>query len=86
MATCECRNWGLLNRSAASPCRLYVRGQILGYKRSKVNQYEHTSLIRLESVAAKEDTAFYLVRAAWRFRSPRVPAQKTCLLCARENG
>lgn len=27
-----------------------------------MNQYEHTSLIRLENVSAKEDTSFYLVR------------------------
>lgn len=50
-----------LGHFAVHPCRLYVRGQILGYKRSKVNQYEHTSLIRLENVSAKEDTSYYLV-------------------------
>lgn len=52
----------LLHSALAISLRLYVRGQILGYKRSKVNQYEHTSLIRLESVTAKEDAAYYLVR------------------------
>lgn len=40
--------------------RLYVRGLVLGYKRSKVNQYEHTSLIRLEGVTSKADVDFYL--------------------------
>jgi large subunit ribosomal protein L35Ae len=37
-----------------------VRGLILGYKRSKVNQYENTSLIKLEGVTAKEEVEFYL--------------------------
>ena len=37
-----------------------MRGLILGYKRSKVNQYENTSLIKLEGVTAKEEVDFYL--------------------------
>ncbi|ONM21599.1 60S ribosomal protein L35a-2 [Zea mays] len=39
--------------------RLYVRGTILGYKRSKSNQYETTSLIQIEGVNTKEDVAWY---------------------------
>ncbi|GAY52295.1 hypothetical protein CUMW_140750 [Citrus unshiu] len=35
--------------------RLYVRGTILGYKRSKSNQYPNTSLIQIEGVNTKED-------------------------------
>ncbi|KAF3779296.1 60S ribosomal protein L35a-1 [Nymphaea thermarum] len=39
--------------------RLYVRGTVLGYKRSKSNQYENTSLIQVEGVNTKEDVAWY---------------------------
>ncbi|KAL5669316.1 hypothetical protein ACJX0J_021537, partial [Zea mays] len=39
--------------------RLYVRGTVLGYKRSKSNQYETTSLVQIEGVNTKEDVAWY---------------------------
>ncbi|KAL2319869.1 hypothetical protein Fmac_028838 [Flemingia macrophylla] len=39
--------------------RLYVRGSILGYKRSKSNQYPNTSLIQIEGVNSKEEVAYY---------------------------
>ncbi|XP_028216755.1 60S ribosomal protein L35a-1-like [Glycine soja] len=39
--------------------RLYVRGSILGYKRSKSNQYPNTSLIQIENVNTKEEVAWY---------------------------
>ncbi|KAJ0984065.1 hypothetical protein J5N97_002421 [Dioscorea zingiberensis] len=38
--------------------RLYVRGTILGYKRSKSNQQENTSLIQIEGVNTKEEVAW----------------------------
>ncbi|KAA8539644.1 hypothetical protein F0562_026336 [Nyssa sinensis] len=38
--------------------RLYVRGTILGYKRSKSNQYPNTSLIQIEGVNTKEEIAW----------------------------
>ncbi|KAI9122668.1 hypothetical protein K1719_006508 [Acacia pycnantha] len=38
--------------------RLYVRGSILGYKRSKSNQYPNTSLIQIEGVNTKEEVAW----------------------------
>mmetsp|Transcript_2263 Transcript_2263/g.2510 ORF Transcript_2263/g.2510 Transcript_2263/m.2510 type:complete len:110 (-) Transcript_2263:169-498(-) len=44
---------------ADSHVRLYVRGLVLGYKRARTNQYEHTSLIQLENVNSKEDVSFY---------------------------
>ncbi|KAK4834967.1 hypothetical protein QYF36_003264 [Acer negundo] len=40
--------------------RLYVRGTILGYKRSKSNQYPNTSLIQIEGVNTKEEVAWSL--------------------------
>ncbi|KAI5682669.1 hypothetical protein M9H77_03897 [Catharanthus roseus] len=39
--------------------RLYVRGSILGYKRSKSNQYPNTSLVQIEGVNSKEEVAWY---------------------------
>ncbi|GAB2211147.1 hypothetical protein Droror1_Dr00016439 [Drosera rotundifolia] len=39
--------------------RLYVRGSILGYKRSKSNQYPNTSLIQIEGVNTKEEGTWY---------------------------
>ncbi|KAH9752020.1 60S ribosomal protein L35a-3 [Citrus sinensis] len=35
--------------------KLYVRGTILGYKRSKSNQYPNTSLIQIKGVNIKEE-------------------------------
>ncbi|KAL2651666.1 hypothetical protein R1flu_019794 [Riccia fluitans] len=40
--------------------RLYVRGIILGYKRSKSNQYPNTSLIQIEGVNTPEEVNWYL--------------------------
>ncbi|KAG6506196.1 hypothetical protein ZIOFF_031514 [Zingiber officinale] len=40
--------------------RLFVRGRVLGYKRSKSNQYENTSLVQIEGVNTKEEVDWYL--------------------------
>ncbi|KAF3968778.1 hypothetical protein CMV_007364 [Castanea mollissima] len=42
--------------------RLYVRGTILGYKRSKSNQYPNTSLIQIEGVNTKDEVGWWLGR------------------------
>ena len=43
-----------------TPTRLYARGIITGYKRSKANSYATTTLVKIEGVRTKEDTNFYL--------------------------
>merc|ERR1712151_230574 len=53
---------GMVNvkKSGTKESKLYCNGRILGYKRSKVNQYENTSLIKIENVTQRSDTDFYL--------------------------
>ncbi|PFH38097.1 ribosomal protein RPL35A [Besnoitia besnoiti] len=52
------------------PVRLYVRGIVLGYKRSKINQYPSCSLLQLEGVNDRKDTQFYLgKRVAYVYRA-----------------
>ena len=52
--------FALLLKTTKTLNRLYVRGVILGYKRARTNQYENTSLIKLENVPDKSSTSFYL--------------------------
>lgn len=40
--------------------RLYVKGVMMGFKRGLRNQYEHTSILKIENVKEKKDTDFYL--------------------------
>lgn len=41
------------------PVRLYTKGVIMGYKRSKSNSYPANTLIKIEGVLSREDTKFY---------------------------
>ncbi|KAJ1962101.1 60S ribosomal protein L33B [Dispira parvispora] len=55
------------------PVRLYTRARVLGYKRSRHIQSPDTSLLKLENVATKEETGFYLgKRVAYIYRAKRV--------------
>ncbi|KAG5572049.1 hypothetical protein H5410_061815 [Solanum commersonii] len=40
--------------------RLYIRGNVLGYKRSKSNQYPNTSLVQIKGMNTKEEVNWYL--------------------------
>ncbi|CDR96441.1 60S ribosomal protein L35a, putative [Babesia bigemina] len=42
------------------PCRLYTRAIFMGYKRSRVNQDQKCSLLKLEGVKTRDETAFYV--------------------------
>ena len=39
--------------------RLFVKAQILGYRRSKVNQTNHTALLQLDGVVTRAEVPFY---------------------------
>merc|ERR1712146_812048 len=47
-------------RKTKQPVRLYAKGLILGYKRSKSNCYANCTLLKIDGVRTKEDTQFYL--------------------------
>merc|ERR1712216_92362 len=42
------------------PTRLYVKGVMMGFKRGLRNQYEHTSILKIQNVQDKKVTEFYL--------------------------
>lgn len=56
--------------------KLHVTGTILGYQRSKKNQYPQWSLIELDGVRSKEEAAWYLgKKIAYVYRAKK--AKKT---------
>ncbi|KAI7874926.1 ribosomal protein L35Ae [Lichtheimia hyalospora FSU 10163] len=45
---------------AAENSRLYAKGRVLGFARSKHNQYPNISLLKIEGVQTTDDARFYL--------------------------
>eukprot|EP01015_Nassula_variabilis_P018422 TRINITY_DN29_c0_g1_i5.p1 TRINITY_DN29_c0_g1~~TRINITY_DN29_c0_g1_i5.p1 ORF type:complete len:165 (+),score=49.52 TRINITY_DN29_c0_g1_i5:69-563(+) len=57
-------------RRVGAPVRLWVKGRFLGYKRSKVNQYERHALIKIQGLNDKEGSWYYLgKRVAYIFKA-----------------
>lgn len=49
-----------VKKGRKQPVRLYAKGVIMGYKRSKSNSYPANTLVKIEGVLTREDTQFYL--------------------------
>ena len=47
-------------KGSKQPVRLYAKGVILGYKRSKSNCYANCTLLKIDGVRTKDDTKFYV--------------------------
>ncbi|CAE8607544.1 unnamed protein product [Polarella glacialis] len=59
-------------KKTKQPVRLYAKGLILGYKRSKSNCYANTTLLKIDGVRTKEDTQFYVgKRVAYVYKAKK---------------
>jgi len=62
----------MVKRPTKQPVRLYCKGVVLGYKRSKSNVYPNTTLLKIDGVRTREDTRFYLgKRVAYVYKAKR---------------
>ena len=52
--------------------RLYMRGVVMGYQRSRVNIYPSRSLVKIEEVKSKQEARYYLGhRVLYIYRSEK---------------
>eukprot|EP00484_Ammonia_sp_Unknown_P025567 CAMPEP_0197029790 /NCGR_PEP_ID=MMETSP1384-20130603/9167_1 /TAXON_ID=29189 /ORGANISM="Ammonia sp." /LENGTH=170 /DNA_ID=CAMNT_0042459027 /DNA_START=137 /DNA_END=649 /DNA_ORIENTATION=+ len=56
----EARSKGPWKGVFRDPVKLYLRGVMMGYRRSRLNQHFNRSLIKIEDVKSKEDAKYYL--------------------------
>mmetsp|Transcript_21725 Transcript_21725/g.34878 ORF Transcript_21725/g.34878 Transcript_21725/m.34878 type:complete len:167 (+) Transcript_21725:117-617(+) len=53
------------------PVKLYLRGVVMGYRRSRLNIHPNRSLIKIEDVKTKQDARYYLGhRVLYIYRAP----------------
>lgn len=57
-ATTEKKN-APVNKLKRAPVRLWVKAKFLGYRRSKVNQYENQHLLKIEGVEDHKAAQYY---------------------------
>ncbi|KAL9644860.1 hypothetical protein ABK040_005340 [Willaertia magna] len=66
-------------RTQSKP-RVWVRGRVLGYKRSLVKQYEHIALLQLEGVRDRDGAQWYAgKRVAYVYKAKNVGTGKNTL-------
>merc|ERR1719229_1700503 len=59
-------------KKTKQPARLYAKGVILGFKRSKSNTYANCTLLKIDGVRTRDDAAWYFgKRVAYVYKAKK---------------